>query len=641
MAFGCSVERHNYRLYFRLLIPPWFDLDAHMANAGERYWLGPLAALGAEAVQGDTAWRRYIQAGSILLACLVFRAVLDKPLPGLPPFITLFPAVAITGLVAGTRAGIAACVIGLAAADYFWIEPRRAFGPLTLSNAVSLALYVAACASILTVTHASREARARAQAYFDVAEVMLVVVGIDRRIKAINRHGVMVLGAARPADLIGQDWFEVCVPAEERAARLRSWTQAMANFTLAPYESEILCRNGSRRLIRWRQTILRDATGRARAVLASGDDVTETREIEAARRRSEARLNAILRQVPAAVSIIEPPDGRLALRSDRSEDVLGHLPILSGDAVSWQHYGGIHADGTPFAPTDYPIMRALFNGETVEGEQFHYRRPDGTLIDLEVYAAPIRDQDGTMFAAFGIAFDISVRAAAERKLRIMLDERELLLREADHRIKNSLQLVVGVLSLQRRHTASQETASALTDAIARVTAVAEAHLALQLSDDLQNVEFGDMLAAICRRLDALSDTVRVICECGSPVMLEMDRAITLALIISELITNALRHAYDGKQKGEVRVAAGSHGHDLVLTVRDFGAGFDAATSRSGLGSRVTGNLAAKIGCSLQTQSRLGEGTCVTLRLRTGGPAESPKAESLDEDVTEKMPQAGA
>jgi PAS domain S-box-containing protein len=557
--------------------------------------------------------------------------------PGLPPFITLFPAVAITGLIAGTGAGAGVCTLGPLAADYCWIDPRWAFGPLTVAGAVSLALYAAACACILAVTHISRAARKRAQAYFDVAEVMLVVVGIDRRIKAINQHGALLLGVARPADIIGQDWFEYCVPAEEREARLRSWAQAMENLSRAPFEADVVCKDGSRRLIKWRQTMIRDATGRARAMLASGYDVTEARAAEAALRRSEARLNAILRQVPAAVSIIEPPDGRLTLRSDKSEDVLGHLPILTGDAVCWQQYGAIHADGSAFAHTDYPIMRALTHGEIVEGEPIRYRKPDGTLIDLEVYAAPIRDQDGTMFAAFGIALDISVRAAAERKLRSMLDERELLLREADHRIKNSLQLVVGMLSLQRRHAASQETGDALTDAIARVNAVAEAHLALQVSDDLQTVDFPDMLAAICRKLDALSTTVRVSCACGSPVLLDMDRAIPLALIISELVTNALRHAYVGEQEGDVHVAADTEGRDIVLTVRDFGAGFDGATRRAGLGSRVTGSLAAKIGCTLHTHSQLGKGTCVTLRLQAGGPADSAPQASVGDTVAENVP----
>jgi two-component sensor histidine kinase len=217
----------------------------------------------------------------------------------------------------------------------------------------------------------------------------------------------------------------------------------------------------------------------------------------------------------------------------------------------------------------------------------------------------------------------------------------LLLREADHRIKNSLQLVVAMLSLQHRHAASQETADALAGAIARVNAVAEAHLALQLSDDLQTVDFPNMLTAICRRLDSLSETVRVTCECGSPVMLEMDRAIPLALIISELITNALRHAYDGKQKGEVHVAAGPEGNDIVLTVRDFGAGFDEASRRPGLGSRVTGSLAMKIDCTIHTLSRPGEGTCVKVRLNAGGPGDTFKAVVLSGNATENVAQAGA
>jgi PAS domain S-box-containing protein len=577
----------------------------------------------------EKAWRRAALAGSILLACLTLRAALDTALPRLPPFITIFPAVAITGLVAGTRAGAVVCALGLLAADYFWISPRWAFGPTSLSDTIALGLYVAASACILTATHSSRAARRRAQDYFETAEIMLVVVGVDRRIKAINRHGVATLGAASASDLVGQDWFECCVPAEEREARLRAWSQAVGNFTLAPYEAEIVRRDGSRRLMCWRQTILRDARGRPTAVLASGDDVTDARATIAALRRSEARLHAVLRQIPAAVAIIEPPDGRLALRSDRSEDVLGHQPALNDDAVYWRYYRALHPDGTPFADTDYPIMRALLRGETVEADQFKYRKPDGTLIDLEAYAAPIHDEDGTLLAAVGIAFDISLRAKAERKLRVMLDEREMLLREADHRIKNSLQLVLGMLSLQRRHATSQETADALAATISRVNAVAEAHLALQLSDDLQSVDFPDMLAAICRRLDALSDTVRVICNAGSPVMLEIDRAIPLAMITSELITNALRHAYGGKQEGEVHVTASLDAGEMVLIVRDFGAGFEGAAPRPGLGSRVTGSLATKIGCTLHTQSRPGEGTAVTVRLRAAAPWDPPQAATQD------------
>jgi PAS domain S-box-containing protein len=573
------------------------------------------AAIAAIPLLHEGTGRRAAQTGVILLASLALRAALDTALPHLPPFITVFPAVAITGLVVGTRAGIVVCALGLLAADYFWIQPRWAFGPTSLSDAVALGLYVAASACVLTATHSSRAATGRAQAYFDVAEIMLVVVGVDRRIKAINRHGVGLLGATRAADLIGQDWFEACVPAEEREARRRAWTQAVETFTLAPYEAHIVCRDGSRRLMSWRQTIVRDASGRPTAVLASGEDVTDARATEAALRRSEARLHAVLRQIPAAVAIIEPPDGRLALRSDRSEEVLGHQPKLGEDAVEFRYYRALHPDGTPFAANDYPIMRALHEGETVEGDQFKYRRPDGTLIDLEVYAAPIRDPDGTLFAAVGIAFDISVRATAERKLRTLLDEREMLLREADHRIKNSLQLVLGMLSLQRRHAASQETADALAATIARVNAVAEAHLALQLSDDLQSVDFADMLVAICRNLDALSDTVRVTCHANTPVVLEVDRAIPLAMILSELITNALRHAYDATQQGEVRVATSPDADDVVLTVQDFGAGFDGQARRPGLGSRVTLSLATKIGCTLQTQSTPGEGTTVTVRLK--------------------------
>ncbi len=89
----------------------------------------------------------------------------------------------------------------------------------------------------------------------------------------------------------------------------------------------------------------------------------------------------------------------------------------------------------------------------------------------------------------------------------------------------------------------------------------------------------------------------------------------------------------------MHITAGLEGSDLVLSVRDFSVAFDGATRRPGLGSRMTGSLATKIGCTLQTQSRPGEGTSDTVRLRAGGPLNSDKVASQGDDVTENVPQA--
>jgi len=214
----------------------------------------------------------------------------------------------------------------------------------------------------------------------------------------------------------------------------------------------------------------------------------------------------------------------------------------------------------------------------------------------------------------GIIQDITERKRREDDLRNLAAARELLVREADHRIKNSLQMVISLLSAQLRGIEDPGAAAALRGAITRVGAISASHLALQGSEDLRTVDLAVTLQELCAHVAQLHPAITIVCRPPEALMLDADRAIPLGLVVSELLTNALRHAFAGRATGTVTVEAFSEHDQLVVRVSDDGEGMPAVPGGAGLGSRLIRSLAAQLAATLQVESSPETGTVVTLRM---------------------------
>jgi two-component sensor histidine kinase len=198
------------------------------------------------------------------------------------------------------------------------------------------------------------------------------------------------------------------------------------------------------------------------------------------------------------------------------------------------------------------------------------------------------------------------------RLQETLDAHDTLAREADHRIKNSLQLVSAFLRLQVNRLSDGEAKSAIEAAITRVSAVADAHLALQAGRDLRTVECDQMMEDLCHRLALLNPAISLQCHANVGLWLDADLAIPLSLIASELVTNALKHAFAPGTEGVVSLTVTSESGTLRMIVADSGAGLPVSPMRTGLGSTVITSLARQIGATIVTRSFEGGGTTVTL-----------------------------
>lgn len=174
--------------------------------------------------------------------------------------------------------------------------------------------------------------------------------------------------------------------------------------------------------LRW---LVRDVRERRRAERDRGALARE----EAARAGAEHRrafLETILRQMPGGVLIAEAPDGRIVMHNAEAERILRH-PIDPVESIAdYARRGMVHADGTRYAPEEYPLARALLRGETLEGAEILYRLGDGALATLRVSSAPVRAPDGRIVAAVTTFVDVTEALRAARAEHFLAEVSEVL-----------------------------------------------------------------------------------------------------------------------------------------------------------------------------------------------------------------------
>ena len=209
------------------------------------------------------------------------------------------------------------------------------------------------------------------------------------------------------------------------------------------------------------------------------------------------------------------------------------------------------------------------------------------------------------------AFDTALTAVAltaektraEDALRASNARLEALLHEVNHRVANSLQLVSAFIHMQAKALADGAAKAALADTQARITAIAQVHRRLYTSDDVAGVAMDDYLAALVAELEATWSTPqspRQLKLSAQPLRLATDRAVSLGVIVNELVSNACKYAYPAGKAGEIRIdLARDNGH-FRLRVEDDGGGMTPATvpTGTGVGTKLIGAMAASLGATL-------------------------------------------
>src|ERR1043166_4048946 len=216
--------------------------------------------------------------------------------------------------------------------------------------------------------------------------------------------------------------------------------------------------------------------------------------------------------------------------------------------------------------------------------------------------------------------------AARDRFEALAAEREMLLREVNHRVGNSLQIIASLLHLQANTATQEEVKAALTNAMGRVAAVAQGHRRLYTSHDLKSVLLNQYLEALLEDLRRSAEGNRMsrLTLKAEPVEIDPDRAVSIGIIVNELVMNAVKYAYpDGP--GPIHVELKTDGDDLVLSIADDGVGLAAKSDprSTGMGQRIVGAMASKLDASAERDPNH-HGTRIVLRFRRV-PVMAPKS----------------
>jgi two-component sensor histidine kinase len=201
------------------------------------------------------------------------------------------------------------------------------------------------------------------------------------------------------------------------------------------------------------------------------------------------------------------------------------------------------------------------------------------------------------------------RQRHERRLNEALEHQQVLVKEINHRVKNSLQLVSSMLNLQAG--GDPVAAERLQDASSRIAAIARAHDRLYRSPQIENIDLGGYLIEVCRDLNEVMPHCEVECVAPDTIYMSTDRAIRVALLVTELVTNSAKHAYPDGQPGRIWVNLARGDRETAhISVRDEGEGLPPAFDMGrggGLGMRLAMALAQQTDAVFRA-NRLGKGT---------------------------------
>jgi PAS domain S-box-containing protein len=363
---------------------------------------------------------------------------------------------------------------------------------------------------------------------------------------------------------------------------------------------------------------------------------------EANRRLSQERelMSTVLEQLPAAVFIAEAPGGRLVFGNRQVAKVLGHSFHASSDVSEYGQYQGIHPDGRPYAPDEYPLARAILKGEVVEREEVHYLRGDGTRAFFNISAVPIRDGEGRIISGVATIADLTEQKRAEEEMRRTAEFAEQLMGIVSHDLRNPLNAIgLSVATLLRHEHLDERQAKGL----ARITASAErANRMIRDLLDFTRARLGGGIPIERAPLDFHLVVQQAVEEVR---LAHPEREITLARggpggtrgdgdrlaqVVTNLVVNALTYS---PPKTPVRVETRGAEGGVVLRVSNQGEPIraellphlfepmtrgehrrDAASRSIGLGLYIVDNIVRAHCGTIEVRSTAEEGTTFTVRL---------------------------
>ncbi len=399
-----------------------------------------------------------------------------------------------------------------------------------------------------------------------------------------------------PAEMTGWGWQSVHDPAKLDEVMAR-WTDAVARGERFEMTLPLRAADGNFRPFLTRVEPVRDNAGRVTRWYGINTDLSGEVALATRLGESKAALEAFFETAGIYVAVLDLDDDDFTflLANRRMSRFWGAEEVAGRSARSL-------SDGK-LPRSMLPAMHAAAQAARPTTTEYPFNAPDGQRRWFTATLTPMpRGLSGRPRISIA-SLDITARKSAEAALAQALETKDVLLHEVNHRVKNSLQLVTALLSLQAAQAKEPVLRGSLLEARGRVAVVASMHERLYSTSQHDRVDLVAYLRELANENVAAHDAGRITLDfdADEDMVLPLTQAVPLALVVSELLTNAFKYAFPGDVAGQVCVSLRRTDEGLRVTVADDGVGLPAGFSLSnatGLGMKIVRALTRQVGATV-------------------------------------------
>jgi len=428
------------------------------------------------------------------------------------------------------------------------------------------------------------------------ANAPIIVWDPQFRITLFNVASELLTGR-KAKDVIGQD-LQILLPEKYLTKAMDLIKKTGEGERWESVEIPILHKKGEIRTVLWNSATIFETDGKTIiSTIAQGQDITERKKIESEyriRAAEYAKMNVALEEEILQRKVADTNLKKtLSLLNASLESTADGILVVDREGTVTSH--NLNFVTMWNIPSD--IVTTQDNQKIISYFQSQIRDPDGFLANMnDLLLHPSRESydmielnDGRIFERYSKpqkigkdvvgrvwSFrDITERKRSEEKLVASLKEKEVLLREIHHRVKNNLQLITGLLDMTRMRTQDETTTGILTDMMLKIQTMAQIHTRLYESKQFGKIgltgQFRDQVAALSNIYSHKGHEIS--CEIhAEEIFLPVDQALPCALVMNEILSNSYKHAFKGKKHGTIDVTAVQENGHIRITVKDDGIG---------------------------------------------------------------------
>lgn len=419
------------------------------------------------------------------------------------------------------------------------------------------------------------------------------VTDLEGNITYVSQRTLKIHGYDHPEELIGKSAFDFIAP-EERKIAAKNLKTTLEKGAVRELEYTMLKKDGTKFIGELNASLIKNVNSEPKAFISITRDITERKKAEKELSESERKFRSVVENANDAIYIISSEGFRYV------NSAFERLTGYSSREVckkSFDFWSIIHPDDvTKIKEREEARKR----GEEVPSRyEFRILARGGKTMIVEPATVPIGEKGE--LKVMGILRDITERIRAEEKIKASLHEKDVLLKEIHHRVKNNMQIISSLLRLQARSFQNSKMSEMFKESQNRIRSMALIHEKLYQTEDFSQINFAEYIRSLTVHLFhtyRINPNIVHMNTDVKEIFLDINKAIPCGLIVNELVSNSLKHAFPDNKRGEIHIRLSKNKQKKTrLSVSDNGIGLPESVNMrepKTLGLQLVSDLARQI-----------------------------------------------